>query len=53
MGEGRWECGEDLCDPLVREVGKKRVCSRWSAIELGVKLGVGFGGEEGAVKICN
>lgn len=53
VGEGRWECGEDLCDPLVRDVGKKRVCSRWSAIELGVKLGVGFGGEEGAVKICN
>lgn len=39
--------------PLEREVGKERGYSRCSAIELGVKLKVIFGGEEGVVKICN
>lgn len=49
---GREEFGEEnLCDSLEEGVGGKGGLSRWSAAELGVRLGIGCGEAEGEVKV--
>lgn len=46
--------GEDRCDPLEMKAERKGAgCSKQSAAEQGMRLGVGLGGSEAEIKISS
>lgn len=53
MCGGREVGREDLCDPPKKGQGMRGCCSKWSAVEIGVRLGIYLRGKEGEVKICS